>query len=761
MAYFDDEDDDRLADLADDAPGSLGEMRERDRIREELARRRGMPSTEAPEPEEAPEPMAPPPEPTPEDDAAREAFADYDLSALDNLEDETGAALAPAMPAAPAETPEPYDRNPDTDDTDMGEWSRTPNDPEPDFAAYEALGEAPPDDPEAMAAFDEEPGDAPVTLGTMMDHNPAETTADALDDSPGGMDEAYPEEPAGPVTLDPTALLRPADPMATFAAPAAEPPGMPEPEPDDMGGLPDMDRDDLMDEEEAFAGPTPEAPPMEGAAGLDSPWEERSSELEPDHEADAEAMAAKVPSGTTGPPEADFTGADWSDALRRPLHALGAGLLAASGRGGGTPFRSERDALQARLTARDTAKGAATDAFTESTAERGRWDADRASREGIASERTDVMREREGRMAEEGAARSERDRLRLGLAERAQGTRDAEATSRISDRTSRVTEREEGSDPATETSARARSRLPAMVAGLPPELAETIRPELEAMGENLSADDVAALERMPATAWRAWLTRRRGLGGGSPGGGTGLDGTIGTLAEALRARGDEITDEEAAAAGAPTLRARLQRVLGSTGEAEIIDGVYGDAALIGSPTSVERRNLRQSVIRARRASGALATLSEIHDEWGAAGALPETAEASAAAALRTLMAYSTQLGETGIISPGEVESIRAELPNPAALRAMAPGAFARRIEAWRSSINSSVEDDLEARGVSADSMDRALGWIATGSFDGGAEASGGSSGGTVRVRDPETGEVREATEEQAAQLEAAGYEVVR
>ena len=90
-------------------------------------------------------------------------------------------------------------------------------------------------------------------------------------------------------------------------------------------------------------------------------------------------------------------------------------------------------------------------------------------------------------------------------------------------------------------------------------------------------------------------------------------------------------------------------------------------------------------------------------------------------------AEDVALGETGIISPGEVESIRAELPNPSSVRGMAPGAFARRLESWRDSVRSSVEDDLEARGVSADSMERALGWIATGDF-GGSSGGGGSSG---------------------------------
>lgn len=608
------------------------------------------------------------------------------------------------------ETAEPYDRNPGTEDMDMREWQDTPSDPEPE---PDALGEP----AEAWSPLTTGGGPAAdlmpedVAFGGPADEALVEAAMAEDPNVEGVGGYATDEDP----TLPGRERLAATDLMDPFA----------EPDADEMGGPPDGDADDL---------------------------EERSAELSP------ESFDAAPPTynpATKGTPydepleEPDFTGADWSDAIRRPLHAIGAGLLASSGRGSASPFRSDRAAMEAMLRERDEAKGAATESMATREARAAERDADRASREGIASMRDETTRVRDASRAALGAA--------------AQSTRETEAASRIADRSSRITEREESSDPDSDTSDRARSRLPAMVAGLPPELAETIRPELEAMGEDLSADDVAALERMPATAWRAWLTRRRGLGGGSPGGGTGAgaSSTSATLAEALRARGDTITDEEAAAMRPADLSARLRTVLGATGEAEIIDGVYGDAALIGSPTSVERRNLRASVIRARRASGALSDLAAIADEWGAAGALPETAEADSAAAIRTLMAYSTALGETGIISPGEVESIRAELPNPASLRELGLGGFTRRLESWRQSVVGSIEDDLEARGVSSDSMDRALGWIASGSFDGAAGAATAGGGGGVRVRDPETGETVMATEEQARELEAAGFEVLR
>ena len=67
-----------------------------------------------------------------------------------------------------------------------------------------------------------------------------------------------------------------------------------------------------------------------------------------------------------------------------------------------------------------------------------------------------------------------------------------------------------------------------------------------------------------------------------------------------------------------------------------------------------------------------------------------------------------------------------------------------------------MEDDLEARGVSADSMDRALGWISSGSFsDGGADGSGGTS-----ARDPEGNVYDNLTPEEVADARAEGWEIL-
>lgn len=752
MAYLDDEDEEELERLAaDESTDTNAEAIARSEARERLAERERMEAPSTPEPEpEAPAPYTPSPERVATINEAEDAMEGLDLSALDSL----GSAAPPDDPEAAAA---------------FDAWNEA-----------EMEGHAEPDADEAGGAPDADADDL-GTLGTAMDYNPAEagrmTDADLLaradeadasrarrnEENAGrwtptagrGVDELMPEEVAfagpPPSRDDETwGMATDADPTL----PAAGPP--PIEQPFDRGaGSDDMDMGEWSrtpgDEEPAPITAIPDDilddTGEEGAAGLADP------RMPP-------AMSSSKSTPMDRPlEEPDFTGADWSDAIRRPLHGIGAGLLAASGRGGGSPFRSERDALQARIDARNTANGTATHAFEDRAARSADREADRASRERIASMR-------EERMATSDAARAEREAERLRLLERGATTRELEAESRIADRSSRIADREEGSDPRSDVSTRARSRLPAMVAGLPPELAETIRPELESMGEDLSADDVAALERMPATAWRAWLTRRRGLSGGAPGAGGGSSGgTTGTLAEALRARGDNITDEEAVALGTTGLRRRLTNVLAVTGEGEIIDGVYGDRELIGAPGSVERRTLRATVIRARRASEALADLATIHEEWGAAGVLPETAEADAAASIRTLMAYSTALGETGIISPGEVESIRRELPNPATLRGMAPGAFARRLESWRQSVVGSVEDDLEARGVSADSMDRALGWIASGSFDGGggergaAETTGG--GGTVALRDPETGAIYDVPEAEVAEYEGMGLERLR
>lgn len=777
MAYLDDEDEEELERLAGDRDeaGTIGEAMARSRAREELSERDRMDAPSTPEPEEpAPAPYTPPEPPDVSDE-----MEGLDLSALDSLEENARGAATNTTPEAPP-----------------------PDDPEA-AAAFDAWneaemeGHAEPDADEAGGAPDADADDL-GTLGTAMDYNPAEagrmTDADLLaradeadaslarrnEENAGrwtptagrGVDELMPEEVAfagpPPSRDDETwGMATDADPTL----PAAGPP--PIEQPFDRGaGSDDMDMGEWSrtpgDPEPATAmslGDFPDAGTPDTAPAMS--MGDFPDDLLDTAESDVEERSAELPASSSKStpydrpmPVDDFTGADWSDAIRRPLHAIGAGLLAGSGRGSASPFRSERDALQARIDARNAAKGTATRAFEDREARSADREADRASREGIATMR-------EERMATSDAARAEREAERLRLLERGATTRELEAESRIADRSSRIADREEGSDPRSDVSTRARSRLPAMVAGLPPELAETIRPELESMGEDLSADDVAALERMPATAWRAWLTRRRGLSGGAPGAGGGASGgTTGTLAEALRARGDNITDEEAVALGTTGLRRRLTNVLAVTGEGEIIDGVYGDRELIGAPGSVERRELRATVIRARRASEALADLAAVREEWGAAGVLPETAEADAAASIRTLMAYSTALGETGIISPGEVESIRRELPNPATLRGMAPGAFARRLESWRQSVVGSVEDDLEARGVSADSMDRALGWISSGSFDGGgggergaAETTGG--GGTVALRDPETGAIYDIPEAEVAEYEGMGLERLR
>lgn len=765
MAYLDEDDEDlrELAEADDDAD-TLGEAMERSRAREELESRERMEAPSTPEPAERPDVSA--------------EMGELDLSALDDL-GENAAGSATGLPPRTRLDPVTIEAG-----------------AEPDFAAYEAANPAPPDDPETMAAFEEsdpaemEPdGDADDlgTIGAAMDHDPTATTA--------SLDEPYPED-----APEANELLMPMSNPANAAVFESVNEGIRDaPAADDLMEMPEEGSvDDLSDEDFTgsevlpaeigeparemlgVTGPRPgvdtdlinpfdedrnpgtddmdmrewqdtpsDEEPTEGAAGLASPFgpEDEFGDLD-------EPAIAKVPSGTTGPPAPDFTGADWSDGIRRALRGAFGAIGAAGGGRSSTPFRSERAAMEERLAARDTAKGTATRAHETTAARSADRAADRESREGIASDRED-------RMSADSAARSERDRLRLSLAERTQDTREAEAGSRMADRASRVTEREEGSDPLSDTSRRARSLLPAMIDGLPPELADTIRPDIEALGEDLSADDVEALRGMPATSWRAWLTRRRGLGGGSPGGGTGAaGGTVGTLAEALRARGDDISDEEASALGTTGLRRRLGTVLASTGEGEIIDGVYGDRELIGAPNSVERRELRGRVIRARRASSALETMGSIADRWGAAGALPETAEAEMAPALRVLMSYSTHLGETGIISPGEVAQLQSELPNPSSLREMGLGGFERRLEAWRDEVRGYVEDDLEARGVSSDSMDRAMGWIASGSF--GDDAGGGEApSGGASVRDPETGDVYDGlTPEEVAEARAEGWEVL-
>jgi hypothetical protein len=122
----------------------------------------------------------------------------------------------------------------------------------------------------------------------------------------------------------------------------------------------------------------------------------------------------------------------------------------------------------------------------------------------------------------------------------------------------------------------------------------------------------------------------------------------------------------------------------------------------------------------------------------------------------------TQIQNTGVISPTEMESINSTLPNPSDLQQMTFGEVNTRLRSFRSQLEAGVSSGLLAAGVDDAGRAAAIRMLRSGSTGGGqrraAPAQPAQGGDTVTVRAP-SGEERRVPRARARNL-PSGWRVV-
>lgn len=467
----------------------------------------------------------------------------------------------------------------------------------------------------------------------------------------------------------------------------------------------------------------------------------------------------------------DYTAADWSDAIRRPLHLIGSAL--AGGLGTSSPaFRSERDALDAR---RERERATAIEqlgALSRLDAlEREQRDeeSDALRRRALDAERLGLERasaEREAAQEEQAAeVRALEQRLLRQRIERG----DAEERTRAAEL-----------DPGSADSQRERDLFLEMV-----RLAEPLGYELpdgavERLG-NMNAGQIRAEREYFAEQILRPSTHRRGRGATalpraapSPAGRAAGSRTSQTapretptdpvlaLAESAGMSPASIAAYDASSArDRERLRRRAEELLDRQGAAqrrgdaegtEILPGVRSSMRL--SDTAAER--LRDAVSETERRSRTLAQLEDIARRYGGLRArISPEAAAEVRPALLAARGMAAAIQGSGVINPSEVPTINAALPNPQDLTAMTFGQFNQSLRSWRRLLQSSIVSQLRSRGVDDVGIDRVLRQSGLPALAGAGRASI-PSGDTVRVIAPD-GRVGRIPRAQLERARAAGF----
>lgn len=490
-----------------------------------------------------------------------------------------------------------------------------------------------------------------------------------------------------------------------------------------------------------------------GGMELASPAAPRATAKTPDAGDPAMRLDAGLPS------EAEIGGATALDALRFPLHAIGAGFSAAAGRSS-SPFRSiagpMREARSEGIEGRLGAKAETAASDREAAVEDRRSAEERASAERLASirrEPTDLERQREANRAAE-AERSAGLRSRgLDLTERELAGSESEAAMTASERAAQT-------DPTSPASEAARRRLRVQLNALAS--SPRTAPIAEALGadlDSMSAADIERLERSPL------LRPLTGRGGGVAGGGGGTrDALAAQWVAAGFAPDEETAAAEIAAIGPRNARTRLAPALGSTGAegaTELIPGVH---ATVGDMTAPQITAWRSGWRSVRSRMDALREIEGIANSEGMGAVIDPSVAARLEPYMMTLRGMAADAQGTGVINPSEMPAINAALPDATSLSGMSLGRFRGALREWRNLVETGIRHSLEDYGVSDEETRSAMGALRSGERTRRAPDRRGasSSGPTVRVRDAD-GRVSSVPAEAWAELpeeERAGYEVV-
>lgn len=445
---------------------------------------------------------------------------------------------------------------------------------------------------------------------------------------------------------------------------------------------------------------------------------------------DPRALDAGLPS------EGAITEASIFDALRRPLHALGSGFTAASGRSP-TPFRSSAEPLAAerRSGIRDRLETKGATEVADRRAER-----DAASARELASirdEPSELELSREARMAADSERRASMDARRLDLEERGLSGREG----RAADEAAREAAMR---DPASPASSAARQRLAATLSAL--RSSPRTRPIADALSEGLEGMSAYDVERIESGSM---LRPLMGRGGGVAGGGGG-----GAMTDALRAqleaRGlDPALVDALGVRGARAVLARETEAPSEPGAEELDPRVIVGDLRVGvdmNPTAMNA--LRSDWREARGTFDALRTLENAVSDTNFVERMADPGFAARInPALARLRGIAARIQGSGIINPGELPVINATIPDPREDR-VAFGAFVDSLREWRRMAQAQIETAFADFNVDEDGIRRAMaalgsgGRIARGAPSGGGSAtSAGPSSAPMRVRDTSSGDV--------------------
>lgn len=424
----------------------------------------------------------------------------------------------------------------------------------------------------------------------------------------------------------------------------------------------------------------------------------------------------------------DYTGEDVADAIARPFRAIGAGLMAASGR---TP--QHRPSFRERAEARD--RQGDMDALRAAQAQDqiAGHEADRnlaARRVGVMEQNAETLA---GSREANAAIQQERERRMADVAQRrlelqAQGMEPTAALrqAQLEQIQAHVAERRAMQDPESEASQRARERFTRELSFL----SEASGQRYDISPEGMSAADIEALERRLGVPRHVRQRASRGGGGG-------------TLARPEWFTG---TDQEWSALGATGRRSAILRHSQRSGSEEeaFPEVILGSGIRFGGDVdATTQRATRSALEEARGHMAALGTIDRIARERGPQAAVDPRTEADLVASTQAMMAMVAQMRNTGIINPGEAPTIEAAIPNPRSLRQMTLGEVQRRVRSFRDLLEQRIQARLGVLGVADADQQRVIRWLRSGSLGGGgsraaqpAAPAGGPQDEMVPVTNP-------------------------
>ncbi len=217
----------------------------------------------------------------------------------------------------------------------------------------------------------------------------------------------------------------------------------------------------------------------------------------------------------------------------------------------------------------------------------------------------------------------------------------------------------------------------------------------------------------------------------------------------LEGRGAVIPDDELDTMSARALQPQVQAIRSTLGhtrdprrrgerapgtltsaqrDRQLWDGVFAGVDISGT----ERTKIRDAFKSSRMAIRNMNGLVETARQFEGVASLSSTARSRLESRLSAAMAMVAEVRNTGVINPGEMDSIQAALPNPNDLEQMVvSGQVEERARAWSQLMRESLASYLESRSVPADQIDLALSRLSAGG------GSGGGGRGRTRRMSPE------------------------